>query len=98
MMESAPIERPWKAPSSEISPPRPVAARANLIAPSMASAPELQKKTAFRWAGMRLTSASARTPLSSEQSICTMFGRSRSSTSRMACFTAGWLRPILKTL
>ena len=82
----------------DTSPVRPVAARANLIAPSIASVPELQKKIAFRCDGNFFSSASASRPLSSEQSICTMFGKSISSTSRTACCTAGWLRPILKTL
>ena len=76
----------------------PVAARANFIAPSTASVPELQKNTAFRCGGTFLSSASPSSPLSSEQSICTMFGRSRSSVSRMALATVGWLRPMLKTL
>ena len=60
-------------------------------APSIASVPELQKKTASRCGGVRFVSASASNPLRSEQSICTMFGRSRSSTSRIACFTSGMI-------
>ena len=70
---------------------RPVAARANLSAPSIASVPELQKNTASRCGGVRFVIASASNPLKSEQSICTMFGRSRSSTSRMAFCTAGMI-------
>ena len=44
--------------------------RANLSAPSIASVPELQKKTAFKYDGVRFTSASASKAVRSEQSIC----------------------------
>ena len=37
--------RPWKLPKKAISLSRPVAYRASLIAPSMASAPELPNET-----------------------------------------------------
>src|SRR5213082_69334 len=67
----------------------PVAARANFSAPSIASVPELQKKTASRCGGVRFVIASARSPLRNEQSICTMLGKSRSRTSRIAFFTPG---------
>jgi hypothetical protein len=87
--ESEPRLNPWNALANEIARFRPVAARANFNAPSIASVPELQKKTASRCGGVRFVNASASNPLSSEQSICTMFGRSRSSTSRIACFTSG---------
>ncbi len=72
---------------------RPVAARANFIAPSTASVPELQKNTASRCAGVFLSNASPSSPLSSEQSICTMLGRSRSSASRMAWATTRVVAP-----
>ena len=42
VIESAPIVRPWKEPSSATSSVRPVALRAHLIAASTASVPELQ--------------------------------------------------------
>jgi hypothetical protein len=41
--ESAPNVRPWNEPSSATTPCLPVALRANFIAASFASAPELQK-------------------------------------------------------
>ena len=43
--DSAPMVRPWKAPSKAISPDRWVWWRASLIAPSTASVPELVRKT-----------------------------------------------------
>src|SRR3954451_24190802 len=42
--DSEPLVRPWKLPSSAITPVRPVALRAYFRAASFASAPELQKK------------------------------------------------------
>ena len=52
-----------------------VATRANLIALSTASAPELVKTTRSIPGCERATSCSARTPGRSEQSICTRFGQ-----------------------
>ena len=43
--DSAPIVRPWKAPSSTTKRPPGLRRRASLIAHSIASAPELQKNT-----------------------------------------------------
>ena len=45
MAESAPIVRPWNAPSSTTKRPPGLRRRASLIAHSIASAPELQKNT-----------------------------------------------------
>src|SRR5438270_454635 len=53
---------------------RPVEARANLIAASIASDPEFPKYT-MSSQGIRLTSASARMPGSSEQSSWIRFGK-----------------------
>src|SRR5213080_3258625 len=48
---SAPIVRPWNPRIAATIPGRPVAARANLIAASTASEPELLRKTRFRFRG-----------------------------------------------
>ncbi len=64
MSDNDPRLNPWNALSSETKRFRPVAARANFKAPSIASVPELQKKTASRCAGVRFVRASARRPLS----------------------------------
>jgi len=47
-----------------------------LSAPSIASVPELQKKTASRYGRRAFRQRLGQHPLKSEQSICTMFGRS----------------------
>ena len=60
-------------------PGRPVAERANLIAASTASVPELAKN-AFSRQGMQRSSRSARTPASGDTSICTRLGNPPSST------------------
>ena len=57
---------PWKLLSQEISRGRPVAARANFIAESTASAPVLAKNTASSPSGSRSVSASASMPASTE--------------------------------
>jgi len=75
----------------------PVAARANLMAPFHCSAPSC-RRDGVRCAGMRLTRASARTPLSSEQSIWTIFWQVEIEDVADGLFYAGWLRPMLKTL
>ena len=97
MAERAPSVSPCQPPVKWVMRSRPVAARANLRAASTASVPELQKYTASRWGGVRCTMASARRPDSRAQSICTMLGRSMSSTSRMAPATTGLLRPTAAT-
>ena len=62
--ESGPRVTPWKELSQESRPGRPVAARANFIAESTASAPVLAKKSASRPGGSRCASASASIPAS----------------------------------
>ncbi len=57
---------PWKLLSHEIRRGRPVAARANFIAESTASAPLLVKKAASSPAGRRCDSSSASIPASGE--------------------------------
>ena len=61
-----PSVTPWKLESHEIKRGRPVAARANFIAESTASAPVLQKNTESSPAGRRCDSASASIPASTE--------------------------------
>ena len=51
MTLSAPKVRPWKAPWKAMIAGRPVARRASFSAPSMASAPELPKKTVSSGSG-----------------------------------------------
>ena len=58
--ESAPSVSPWKPRSTETTRVRPVAARPILIAASIASVPELEKKTRPSLAGARPSSSSAR--------------------------------------
>src|ERR1700743_3353721 len=60
-------------------PGRPVAPRANLIAASTVSAPELAKNTLSRY-GTYFSRRSASTPASVETSSCTRLGRSLSRT------------------
>ena len=72
-------------------------ARANLIAPSFASVPELQKKTAESLLLWSFTILSASSPLSSAQSSCTIFDRSISIASLIALPITGLLRPIPNT-
>ena len=87
---SAPIVRPWKAPSAETTPVRPVS-RDSLNAASLASAPELQKN-AFprRPASARSSSASA-TPGSETYRLETW--PSVATCRLTASTTAGWPWP-----
>ncbi len=64
--ESGPSVTPWKLESQEIRRGRRVAARANFIAESTASAPVLAKNTASSPGGRRCESASASMPASGE--------------------------------
>ncbi len=65
-IDSGPSVTPWKLESHEIRRGRPVAARANFIAESTASAPVLAKNTASSLPGSRCVSASASIPASGE--------------------------------
>ena len=81
MSASAPVVRPWKAPSAATMPVRPVR-RASLMAASRASAPELQKKT-FDPAGA---------PASDEQPLGELDLRHRGEEVRDVHQLAGLLR------
>ena len=92
MSASAPVVRPWKAPSAATMPVRPVR-RASLIAASSASVPLLQKKTADP------SGAPARDSRRSASSTWgTEVKKFDTCTSCPACFdtaatSAGWLWP-----
>ncbi len=56
----APIVRPWNAPRNERIAGRPVTRRASLIAPSIASEPELRNRTVSNGSGKVSASIRAR--------------------------------------
>ena len=94
VIDSAPIVRPWKEPSSATSPVFPVDLRAHFSAASTASVPELQKNACAP--PNRSDNRRARFSIGSvEYRLETC--QSRSSCSRAAASGAGWQWPRLTT-
>src|SRR5271166_1364225 len=87
--DSAPQVRPWKPPAAHRIPGRPVYARANLIAASMPSLPELAKNALVRRPPASVQSLSASLPARSATWLCSIAGPDLSSSSLRAATTRG---------
>ncbi len=98
---SEPIVSPWYDRSQYTMRCRPVAARANFIAASLASVPAEQKNTfrsgLFAPPGASASNSLASRPDTRKAPMPKRLGRSRSMACRRASRTTGWLRPVLKT-
>ena len=89
----APQVRPWNAPRKAMIPGRPVTRRASLMAPSMASEPELRNITESSGAGKVAASSVASRDTGSVNPSALIGPMSRSTWAWIAAVTFGWTWP-----
>ena len=89
----APIVRPWNAPRNARIAGRPVTRLASLIAPSIASDPELRNSTESSGAGNVPARSSPRRTVDAANPIACTGPISRSTWAWMAAVTRGWVWP-----
>ncbi len=87
----APTVRPWKAPWNAMIAGLPVTRRASLIAPSIASDPELRNSTVSSGSGTVSASSLASSTVGSANPIAWTGPISRSTCAWIAAVTRGWV-------